>query len=91
MNKLAQVARTSTLILLALITMPVTVFAQSLESLEREGLITPRMRLFLEEKKAFTPEKREEVLNRACGGGGELSPQECKSVSRNRYHYNHQY
>ncbi len=33
------------------------VLAQSLESLERDGLITSSMRKFLEDKEAFTPEK----------------------------------
>ncbi|MFL0724013.1 MAG: hypothetical protein AB8A40_07640 [Prochlorococcus sp.] len=46
------------------------------------------MRKFLEDKEAFTPEKRVEVLDKACSGSGELSPQECRSVGRGRYdHY----
>ena len=47
--------------------------AQSLESLEREGLITQSIRKFLEERKAFTSEKREEIITEAFSGGGGLS------------------
>jgi len=82
-DKLAQVGSTT----LSLLLIGTAMAAQSLGSLEREGLITPSIRKFLEDRKAFTPEKREEVITEACNGGGGLSPQECNSLGRNRRRY----
>ncbi len=87
-NKLAQVANPS--LSLLLIGSPPSMLAQSLESLEREGLITPNIRKFLEERKAFTPKKREEVITKACNGGGGLSAKECSSLGCKRRR-NHPY
>lgn len=70
-NKLAQVG--SATLSLLLIASPPAMVAQSLESLEREGLITQSIRKFLEERKAFTSEKREEIITEAFSGGGGLS------------------
>jgi hypothetical protein len=87
MNMLTKAGMVS-LISLSFFATATSVLAQSLESLERDGLITSSMRKFLEDKEAFTPEKRVEVLDKACSGSGELSPQECRSVGRGRYdHY----
>lgn len=58
-----------------------TVWAQSLDELQRQRLITPAVRDVLEKHDAQTPSQRQAVLDQACRTG-ELSPLDCDFIGR---------
>lgn len=58
-----------------------TAWAQSLDELQRQRLITPAVRDVLEKHDAQTPSQRQAVLDQACRTG-ELSPLDCDFIGR---------
>ena len=56
-------------------------WAQSLDELQRQRLITPAVRDVLEKHDAQTPSQRQAVLDQACRTG-ELSPLDCDFIGR---------
>ena len=56
-------------------------WAQSLDELQRQRLITPAVRDVLEKHDAQTPSQRQAVLDQACLTG-ELSPLDCDFIGR---------
>ncbi|CAK23892.1 hypothetical protein [Synechococcus sp. CS-197] len=58
-----------------------TAWAQSLDELQRQRLITPAVRDVLEKHDAQTPSQRQAVLDQACRIG-ELSPLDCDFIGR---------
>ena len=58
-----------------------TAWAQSLDELQRQRLITPAVRDVLEKHDAQTPSQRQAVLGQTCRTG-ELSPLDCDFIGR---------
>ena len=58
-----------------------TAWAQSLDELQRQRLITSAVRDVLEKHDAQTPSQRQAVLDQACRTG-ELSPLDCDFIGR---------
>ena len=58
-----------------------TAWAQSLDELQRQRLITPAVRDVLEKHDAQTPSQRQAVLDQACRTR-ELSPLDCDFIGR---------